>query len=123
MSEPISWMTEVTTIENFTPKRCMTSMPGNARSMPAIEKTPMIWDSISTDIPRSAPMYWIAGAALNWLNVAVNPKKNSAAKHIHRSLGFSWRLCTPNVDTDDTIPPLTTIESPFALSPLCDSAS
>ena len=57
ISEPTSWMIEVTTIENFTPKRCMTSMPGNARSIPAIEKTPMIWDNISTDIPRSAPMY------------------------------------------------------------------
>ena len=64
-------------------------MPGNASNIPAMENTPMIWLSMSVAMPRSVPINWMAGATLNWLNVAVNPRKNNAAKHTHRSLGLN----------------------------------
>lgn len=56
ITDPTSWMTAVTVIENLMPNRCMTSIPGYARSMPAMENTPIIWLSISTPIPRSEPI-------------------------------------------------------------------
>ena len=64
-------------------------------------------------MPKSAPMYVMAGEALKRLNAAVKLKKNRTLKHSQRSLSVSCRSCTPNVAIAAIKRPLA-IEAPYS---------